>query len=735
MTPYRPLSFAPPSLGALFAALLALGPKEGLAQAGAVALHGNAAQSYAWTTFAGTPGVHGMNPGTGPSARFGDLTSAAADASGNLYVTDVSNYVVWKVTPAGVASVFANFAPTTQGAISFANAVAVAPSGNIYLFDGRSVLMATPGGSLSTVADITGMGPPYADGPPNEATLGSPTALVVDSSGNVYFTDATYSTVRELSDAALVSTIAGLASQFGDLDGTGSAARFTHPNGITMDASGDLFVTDSDAVRKIAPGGVVTTLAGQGDAVGYADGTGSAARFYNTNGIAIDAGANLYVTVGDNTIRMVTPAGIVSTIGGTSNATGSSNGVGSSALFNGPNGIAVDPAGDIFVVDEGNAVIRKVYNASPAAPAITSQPASLSVAIGASATFTVAATGVPAPTYQWLLDGNYVAGATNPSLTISSVQSSNLGSYTVVVSNASGSATSSAATLSSPGVTPTAAPAPATLVNISTRAQVSTGADVEIVGFVVSGPPGSTEQLLVRGDGVSLASLGVAGTLGQPVLTLFDVSGKQVATNTNYTTSPNESQIIAAGNASGAFPLVQMPIGSVWDSALLVTLPPGTYTAVVSPDDGNPGIALAELYAVGTNSAQLVNISTRAFVGTGAQIAIAGMSIAGSQPTTVLIRAVGPTLSQFSVGGSLAQPVLTVIDNAGNVVATNTGWTNNANASQIALAATATGAFALPNPSNDSALLLTLQPGNYTATVSGAGGTSGVALVEVYQLP
>jgi hypothetical protein len=177
------------------------------------------------------------------------------------------------------------------------------------------------------------------------------------------------------------------------------------------------------------------------------------------------------------------------------------------------------------------------------------------------------------------------------------------------------------------------------------------------------------------------------------------------------------------------------PTPGDWDSALLVNLPPGAYTAQVSGLDGQTGIALAEVYQVGSSPAKLINISTRALVGTGSSVEIAGLVVQGSAPTQVLIRAVGPTLSTFNVSGVLAKPTLTIVDSSGNTVATNTGWSTNSNAAAIASETTTVGAFVLPVGSADCALLLTLAPGSYTAIVSGVGGTSGIALVEAYQAP
>lgn len=271
----------------------------------------------------------------------------------------------------------------------------------------------------------------------------------------------------------------------------------------------------------------------------------------------------------------------------------------------------------------------------------------------------------------------------------------------------------------------------ARLVNISSRAYVGTGANLEIAGFVVSGPSGSTEQILVRGVGPTLSQFGVDGVLANPVLTLYDSTGKQLGTNTGWGTASNAAEIESASTAAGAFAL---PAGSA-DSAMLVSLAPGAYTAEIVGVNGTTGVALAEVYEVSAGSADLINISTRALVGSGANVEIGGFVIHGSQPETVLVRAVGPTLNQFGVAGPLAQPSLSVVDSSGDVIATNAGWSNNSDAATIASDSAKAGAFSLPSGSADCALLLNLSPGSYTAVVSGANGGSGIALVEVYQVP
>jgi len=719
----------------------------------------NYATPYTFTTLAGSPGEVGYVDGTGLSARLSSPKGVAVDGAGNLYIIDAGSQTIREVSPAGVVTHFSGLPLDLQpprppqfgttgpidgdantAEFGVLQGITIDPSGNLYVTDSEFVRMISPAGAVTTLAGGNANAGPSFDGVGTGASFDNPTGIAADGNGNLFVTDSGSDVIREITIATgRVSTYAGFVNQFGATNGTGTAARFATPEAVAVDSSGNVYVADSGGflVRKIAPGAVVTTLAGTSGSVGSADGTGAAAQFYAQNGIAVDAGGNVYVTEANNTIRKITSAGVVTTLAGTSNVGGASNGTGAAAQFNDPFGIAVDAAGDMFVTDLNNDTIRERYAAANASPAIATQPASQSVSLGSTATFSVLATGVPVPNYQWLFDGSYITGATNPSLTVTNVQAANLGAYAVILASPSGTLTSNSAELSSPGVTPVAASAPATsaFANISTRALVQNGAGIVIVGFVISGPAGSTEQVLIRGDGPALGMFGISDGLGNPVLTLFDSTGTQIATNTDWSTSSNATQIAAAATQAGAFALLPGAQGIQADSALLVNLAPGAYTAQVSSLDGSSGVALAEVYQVGTGSAALTNISTRAYVGTGSSVEIAGLVIHGAQPTQVLVRAVGPTLSQFSVTGVLAQPTLTVMDASGNTVATNSGWSANSNAAAIAAAATSAETFALPSGSADSALLLTLVPGTYTAIVSGVGGTSGIALVEAYQIP
>ncbi|HEY0945730.1 MAG TPA: MBG domain-containing protein, partial [Opitutaceae bacterium] len=267
-------------------------------------------------------------------------------------------------------------------------------------------------------------------------------------------------------------------------------------------------------------------------------------------------------------------------------------------------------------------------------------------------------------------------------------------------------------------------PAVRRMANASGRAQVGTGDNVLIAGFVLQGTEPKT--LLIRAAGPALGRYGVGATLARPQLTLYQ-GGDALATNAGWSTAANAAQIEEAATTIGAF---EFRAGSA-DSAILTTLQPGAYTAMVSGADGGSGVSLVEVYDVSGNPARLVNLSTRGYVGQGEQVLIAGVIVTGNTPKKLLIRAVGPTLGGFGVTGGLADPRLRVYAGPA-VIAQNDNWSGNA---QVVAATAATGAFALPADSKDAAIVITLAPGAYTVLVDGVNGATGVTLVETYELP
>jgi kumamolisin len=279
-------------------------------------------------------------------------------------------------------------------------------------------------------------------------------------------------------------------------------------------------------------------------------------------------------------------------------------------------------------------------------------------------------------------------------------------------------------------ITALAWPSSQRLANLSTRALVGTGANILIPGLYISGS--GTETLLIRGDGPALTQYGVSGVLAQPTLSVYDSAGTLVASNTGWGTNPNPTQIANVSAQVGAFALAQ---GSA-DCALIASLTAGSYTVQVSGVNDATGVALAEVYEVSSSgTARLANISTRAMVGTGGNILIPGFHISGSGVETLLIRGDGPALAQYGVSGVLAQPTLSVYNSAGTMIASNTGWGTGSGTAQVQSVSAAVGAFALQANSADCALIVSLEPGSYTIQISGAGGTTGVALAEVYEVP
>jgi len=277
------------------------------------------------------------------------------------------------------------------------------------------------------------------------------------------------------------------------------------------------------------------------------------------------------------------------------------------------------------------------------------------------------------------------------------------------------------------------------LINLSSRGIVS-GTNLLVSGLVIGGTANKT--VLLRAVGPGLAAFGITGTLAQPHLQLFDSNGNILSDSTAWGGSSSLQAIFAL---TGAFPLALTSA----DAAVSLTLVPGQYTIEVSnagTDAG--GVALAEIYDASVNPAmeyqRLINISTRAFVGSATSNLTGGFIITGNNPKTVLVRGIGPALTGFGVTNALANPFLTVYNSSGTILAQNDNWGTPiavyvgqvvAAATDISAAELATGAFTLASGSNDAALIVTLPPGAYTAEVTGVGGTTGTALVEIYEIP
>jgi hypothetical protein len=367
---------------------------------------------------------------------------------------------------------------------------------------------------------------------------------------------------------------------------------------------------------------------------------------------------------------------------------------------------------------------------------ITRHPQSLTVAPRSGVLFSVEAQGAPPLSYQWLLNGAPVAGATNALLSLTNVSAANAGTYTVAITSSAATATSDRAVL-------TLSNTPTRLANISTRGTTTAaGADVLIGGFVVQGLNATqTRQMLIRVVGPTLAGppFNLAGAVANPRLEVY-AAGSQtpVLVNDDWgQQTGGQQQVTAIQQAvqrAGAFNFAG-PASA--DAAVLATLPPGAYT-VQAKTAGGTGLVLIEAYDVTLGAAagpRAANVSTRGVVGTGANALIAGFVVNGAVSRRILIRGVGPTLAAFGVPGVLADPQITLTNQgSGQAIATNDNWASGPEAPIIAQAAAAAAAFPLANGSRDAALIVMLPPGAYTVTLTGVGNTTGIGIVEVYDV-
>jgi sugar lactone lactonase YvrE len=326
-------------------------------------------------TVAGLAPNPGDVDGIGSAARFNEPFGLAVDSAGNIYVPEIYGHVIRKVAPSGADWVVTTVAGTAgnpgfadgaglQARFRGPSGVAVDPAGNVYVADeiNHTIRKVSATGEVTTLAGAAGYGGSN-NGTGTAAGFRAPTGVASDGAGNVYVADAANNTIRRITPAGAVTTLAGLADNEGDEDGTGSAARFKYPNGLTVDSAGNVYVADSfnHTIRKVTAAGVVTTLAGQSGAGGSADGTGSNASFNTPTSVAVDGQNNVYVAdTWNHTVRKVTPARVVTTLAGLAGVSGSTDGAGAAARFSSPTGLAVDGAGNVYVADTYNNKIRKV---------------------------------------------------------------------------------------------------------------------------------------------------------------------------------------------------------------------------------------------------------------------------------------------------------------------------------------------------------------------------------------
>jgi streptogramin lyase len=315
------------------------------------------------TTLAGsTPGYF---DGAGNVAQFyyPEGICSALDASGDFYVSDTFNHKIRKITSAGVVTTLAGSTSGFADGIGLSarfsapKGICIDAQGNLYIVDSNNhkIRKITQAGVVTTLA---GSNQGYIDGTGSAALFSSPSGICIDSDGNLYVTDSGNGRIRKITSAGVVTTIAGFSTP-GYSDGTGSAARFNNPYGICINAIGDLYIADiaNHRIRKVTQSGIVTTFAGSTQ--GFADGIGTAAQFDYPWGICINNTGDLYVSDTYNQkIRKISPAGEVTTFAGS--IQGYYDGVANIARFFGLVGICTNNSGDLYVADSANHKIRKV---------------------------------------------------------------------------------------------------------------------------------------------------------------------------------------------------------------------------------------------------------------------------------------------------------------------------------------------------------------------------------------
>jgi sugar lactone lactonase YvrE len=805
------------------------------------------------TTLAGTAGVTGSTDGTGAAAQFGGPYGVAVDGSGNVYVSDVGNATIRKIAPGGIVTTLAG----------------------------------TPG--------VRGS----ADGTGPAAQFNGPCGVAVDGNGNVYVADTSNNTIRKITPSGVTTTLAGTPGVVGAADGTGAAAQFDSPYGVAVDTSGNVYVADTynSTIRVITPSGVTTTLAGTPDVEGVTDATGAAARFSLPFGVAVDGSGNVYVTdTSSYIVRKVTPGGIVTTIAGIASDSGNVDGIGPGAQFENPCGIAADASGDVYVTDDYANTVRtgypltqdqatvtlgdlyQIYDGGPKSVLVTTTPAGLStivyywaqgltapiapgtypffagitdpdyagcaygtltiapgfstqtpaitrhsksggsflwsitagvaglVAVGTNGTILGSSDGATwtyrdSGTTNWLVgitygEGQYVAVGDNGCVLLSadgvawlSVAQSATTERLNNVIYAAGEYVAvgeGGAIVSSPdgrkwtarnsgltgwlrgltyvgqydftyGLTPgsEAGTVPARFVAsgeggtiISSTDGITWGNEFPTYGGG-AGNLGEDLEALVTTQSVNFAAVGadgdflssrwetgpgilgptyppVEGIVGAPILIPVDFRGLVLGSNGLFATGDNGTIATASITTNGFGPWSQISSGTTADLVGAAAIGDSVYVVGVNE-------TILELTA--PYDSRLINLSCRAQVGTATNALITGFVIggqgnSGSEP--VLIRGSGPALVPFGVSGTLPDPELQLYStgSGGSLLSTNTSWSG---APAISSEAAAVGAFAWSNPSShDVALIPNLGPGSYTANLFGESGDTGVALTEVY---
>jgi sugar lactone lactonase YvrE len=736
---------------------------------GFIALVRLGAEDYAITAYAGAANV--TTGADGSPGSFNNPYGVAIDAAKNIYVADTLNNTIRKISPSRVVSTLAGtavqFGAANDGLgaaarFNFPVGIALDTSGNIYVADVKSftIRKVTPAGLVTTLA-----GAPFSvgatDGAGSAARFFLPFGVAVDAAGRIYVADSGNHLIRKITPEGVVSTLAGGAAQSGFIDGAGSAARFSTPMGIAVDAGGNLFVADSgnQVIRRITPAGLVSTVAGNAGVSGSNDGAALGSKFNQPRGLAVDTTGNVYVAdYGNNVIRLVTAAGLVSTLAGSAGIAGEANSVGAAARFYEPVGIALDGT-TFYVADSSNNQIRRGQPASTAAlPVISLQPFDQAVSVGQAVTFSVTVAGSNL-TYQWLRNGVAMTGATTATYAITSAQLSDVSAFSCRISSAGGAVDSTTATLSvaplgTGPVVIAARPLSQNVVagqsatfSINATGTALTyqwsknggtlGAATNSVYTLMAVQPGDAATYSVRVSSGSVsetatAKLTVGGVAGAgvaitaPPMNQSVVAGQSVtfsvsasgAASLSYQWLKNQSPIAGATNANYTIASAQSG-----DAALYAVRVSGGGQNIVSADASLTVVPVVPVLPSGP-TARLSNLSVRTAMAPG-QILTVGMVVDGGGARNILVRAAGPALAGFGIPTAMVDPRLEFFKGSTMIFA-NDDWPAN-----LVETFGSVGAFAFQAGSKDAAFV---QSVDGLRTIQAQGTGAGVVLVEAYDV-
>lgn len=701
------------------------------------------------TTFAGLPSSGAAVDETKFAARFNLPYALAVDRTGHVYVADTNNHVIRRIAPGGVVTVFAGSpgsAGTADGIgpaarFSSPRGIAVDGAGTVYVSDSgnHTIRKISPTGSVTTLAGSPGnFG--TTDGPGAAARFGDPVGLAADANGRIYVADSLNSTLRRITPAGAVSTLAGAPGQSGSVDGTGTAARLVRPFGVAVDAAGTtVYVSDTGArvVRKVTSDGVATTLAGTTGVNGTADGTGPAAQFSTPAGLALDPTGTLFVVDGaTHTLRRITAAGVVTTVGGVAHFAGSADGS-VTARFRAPFGVAFDEAGTLYLADTFNHAVRWGATSLP------------SLRSAETATGAVGQTFSYHVSFFSALAGPYEAGELPDGLSLNSATGLIGGTPTVsgrfplVLRATNGAGTGTATVTLTINAPPSIATQPRDLT-LEPGQPASFRVDVDGFpaptlqwhknGVAIPGAIAATFTIASAGEGdvagYSVVATNPLGSVTSRAARLVTIAGfPTVLVPPAGRAIAEGASLTLAATAAGNGPLTYQwfrdgtALAGATSSSLglrnVTSIDAGAYAVTIANAVGSVTSEPATVTVAPASA--LANLSIRTGL-TASQTLIVG-AVVRDGIKSILVRAAGPALAAFGLAGVL-DPRLEVYAAGSTPVATNDDWSPNLAGTFAALAA-----FPFPPGSRDAAVV---QPLNGAVTFQARATGPGAILVEAY---